>query len=126
MRPLVAPIIPNARNILDSALKTKSNSLVESLFLEQWASEPNAGDALKALQYVVSCKSYYSLILRQGMAPMISWILLTPKPGNALADAGVKLTSPHGTTEVGDITCLWRDEVDLCNWVRFSPHCEIR
>jgi hypothetical protein len=53
--PSAAPTVPNAENILDSVLKTRSSTvMVVPFFLEQWASLPGAIDTLKTLQYVVS------------------------------------------------------------------------
>jgi hypothetical protein len=48
--------------------------------------------------------------------------------GRALADAGVKITSVYGTTEVGIITCVFRNEEDqkLWDWLRFSRNSKIR
>ncbi|KAG0702280.1 putative aminoadipate reductase [Suillus ampliporus] len=110
--PLAAPIIPNSQNFLDSVLQTKSNALwAMPAFLEQWALSPNTVDILKTLEYVVF-----------GGGPLAS------KTGNALADAGVKLLSAYGATEVGPITCLFRNEAErkLWDWLRFMPNAKIR
>jgi hypothetical protein len=48
--------------------------------------------------------------------------------GNALVNAGVKLSSVYGTTEFGAITYLFRNDVErkLWDWVRFSSNSKIR
>ncbi|KAG1835183.1 putative aminoadipate reductase [Suillus variegatus] len=110
--PLAAPVLPNSQNILDTILETKSNALiVVPAFLEQWASSPSAVDVLKNLEYVA-----------YGGGP------LAPKTGNALADAGVKLSSGYGATEFGVITYSIRRSVDqkLWDWLRFGPNSKIR
>ncbi|KAG2093538.1 putative aminoadipate reductase [Suillus discolor] len=110
--PLATPVVPNSQNILDSILKTKSNALiVVPAFLEQWASSPSAVDVLKNLEYAA-----------YGGGP------LAPKMGNALADAGVKLTCGYGATEFGVITHSIRDSVDqkFWDWLRFGPNSKIR
>ncbi|OAX31791.1 putative aminoadipate reductase [Rhizopogon vinicolor AM-OR11-026] len=110
--PSEAPIIPNAQNILESVLKTNSNGLaVVPFFLERWAPSPEAIDTLKTLQYVMF-----------GGGP------LATKVGNALVDAGVKLSSVYGTTEIGAITHVLRNEVEqkLWDWVRFGQDYKIR
>ncbi|OAX35330.1 acetyl-CoA synthetase-like protein [Rhizopogon vinicolor AM-OR11-026] len=107
-----APIIPNSQNILDSVLKTKSNAMwVVPAFIEQWAFSPNAVEILKTLKYL-------------GFAGGP----LSPKMGNALVDAGVKLSCVFGATEFGPITNLFRNDVEqkLWDWVRFSPNAKIR
>ncbi|OAX38467.1 putative aminoadipate reductase [Rhizopogon vinicolor AM-OR11-026] len=109
---LAAPIIPNTQNILDSVLKTKSNAVwVMPTFLEQWTLSPKAVDNLKALEYVAFAGGP-----------------LAPKMGNALVDAGVKLCSTYGTTEIGGLTCFIRNDAEkkLWDWARFSPIFKIR
>ncbi|KAG1744621.1 putative aminoadipate reductase [Suillus paluster] len=110
--PSAAPIIPNAQNILDSVVKTKSNAIVVvPSFLEQWVLSSNAVNILKPLEYVVFAGGP-----------------LAPKIGNRLVDAGVKLSSLYGATEFGDITYFFRNEVEqkLWDWVRFGPNSKIR
>ncbi|KAG2119415.1 putative aminoadipate reductase [Suillus clintonianus] len=110
--PSATPIIPNSQNILDSVVKTKSNTLVVvPSFLEQWALSQNAIDILKTLEYVVFAGGP-----------------LAPKIGNGLVDAGVKVSSLYGATEFGDITYFFRNEVEqkLWDWVRFGPNSKIR
>ncbi|KAG1733502.1 putative aminoadipate reductase [Suillus lakei] len=110
--PSATPIIPNSQNILDSVVKTKSNTLVVvPSFLEQWVLSQNAVDILKRLEYVVFAGGP-----------------LAPKIGNALVDAGVKLSSLYGATEFGDITYFFRNEVEqkLWDWVRFGPNSKIK
>ena len=45
-----------------------------------------------------------------------------------MVNAGVKLSSMYGTTECGDITYFFRNEVEqkLWEWVRFGPNSKIR
>ncbi|KAG1853286.1 acetyl-CoA synthetase-like protein [Suillus tomentosus] len=110
--PLAIPVVPNSQNILDSVLKTKSNTLlVVPAFLEQWAFSPSAVDVLKTLEYV-----FY------GGGP------LAPKTGNTLVHAGVKLSCCYGATEFGCSTYFIRNSVDqkLWDWVRFGPNSKIR
>ncbi|OAX33021.1 acetyl-CoA synthetase-like protein, partial [Rhizopogon vinicolor AM-OR11-026] len=110
--PLATPIMPNAQNILDCILKTKSNSLtVVPFFLEHWASSPDAIDILKPLRYVA-----------------FGGGSLATKVGNALVDAGVALSSVYGATEIGVITHTLRNEVEqkLWDWVRFGQDYNIR
>ncbi|KAG2117013.1 putative aminoadipate reductase [Suillus discolor] len=110
--PLATPIVPNSQNILDSVLKTKSNTLlVVPAFLEQWAFSPTAVDVLKTLEYVI-----------YGGGP------LAPKIGNSLGNAGVKLSCGYGATEFGVNTCTIRNSLDqkFWDWVRFGPNSKIR
>jgi hypothetical protein len=53
---------------------------------------------------------------------------LATKVGNALVDAGVKLSSVYGTTEIEPITHILRNEVEqkLWDWVRFGQGYNIR
>jgi hypothetical protein len=53
---------------------------------------------------------------------------LAPSVGNALVDAGVKLSCVYGATEAGVVTYIFRNEVDqkLWDWVRFSQYSKIR
>ncbi|KAG0703313.1 putative aminoadipate reductase [Suillus ampliporus] len=110
--PSAAPVIPNSQNILDSVLKTNSNALaVVPTFLAKWAFSPNAVDILKTLEYVVYAGGP-----------------LAPKMGNALVDAGVKLSCAYGATEFGINTYFFRNAVEqkLWDWVRFAPTSKIR
>jgi thioester reductase-like protein/acyl-CoA synthetase (AMP-forming)/AMP-acid ligase II len=110
--PLAAPVIPNSQNILDSVLKTKSNAMiVVPAFLEQWAFSPSAVDVLKTLEY-----------LAYGGGP------LAPQMGNALVNAGVKISCGYGATEIGIVTYSVRKQVDqkLWEWLRFGPNCKVR
>ncbi|KAG2030449.1 hypothetical protein BDR03DRAFT_878261, partial [Suillus americanus] len=109
--PLAAPVIPNSQNILDSVLKTKSNSMiVVPAFLEQWAFSPSAVDILKTLEYAY------------GGGP------LAPKMGNALVNAGVKISCGYGATEIGILSYSIRSPVDqkFWEWLRFGPNSKIR
>ncbi|KAG1846284.1 putative aminoadipate reductase [Suillus subluteus] len=67
-------------------------------FLAQWTFLPSTVDDLKTQ---ICCK--FAIDAFHGGSP------LAPKIGNALVNAGVKLSSGHGTTECGIITCqrLW-------------------
>ncbi|KAG2361463.1 putative aminoadipate reductase [Suillus spraguei] len=110
--PLATPVIPNSQNILDSVLNTKSNALiVVPAFVEQWALSPSAIDVLKTLEYVA-----------YGGGP------LAPKVGNALVNAGVKVSCGYGATEISILTHSLRDSVDqkFWDWVRFGPNSTIR
>jgi hypothetical protein len=53
---------------------------------------------------------------------------LAPKMGNALVNAGVKLSCAYGATEFGINTYFIRNSVDqkLWEWVRFAPISKIR
>ncbi|KAG2060872.1 putative aminoadipate reductase [Suillus hirtellus] len=109
---LAAPVVPNSQNILSSVLKTKSNALVAvPAFLAQWAFSPSAVDVLKTLEYVAYAGGP-----------------LAPKMGNALVDAGVKLSCVYGATEFGINTYFFRNSVEqkLWEWVRFGPNSKIR
>ncbi|KAG2369146.1 hypothetical protein BDR07DRAFT_1477459 [Suillus spraguei] len=110
--PLATPVVPNSQNILDSVLKTKSNALVVvPAFLAQWAFSPSSVDVLKTLKYVAYAGGP-----------------LAPKMGNALVNAGVKLSCAYGATEFGINTYFIRDSVDqkFWDWVRFGPSSKIR
>ncbi|KAG1835273.1 putative aminoadipate reductase [Suillus variegatus] len=110
--PLAAPVVPNSQNILSSVLKTKSNALVVvPAFLAQWAFSPSAVDVLKTLEYVAYAGGP-----------------LAPKMGNALVNAGVKLSCVYGATEFGINTYFFRNSVEqkLWEWVRFGPNSKIR
>ncbi|KAG1835812.1 putative aminoadipate reductase [Suillus subalutaceus] len=98
--PLATPVVPNSQNILKSVLKTKSDALVVvPAFLEQWAFSPSAVDILKTLEYVAYAGGP-----------------LAPKMGNALVNAGVKLSCAYGATEFGIPTYFIRNSVDQKLW----------
>lgn len=132
--PSAAPIVPNTQNILDSLLKTKSNALVVvPIFLQQWALSPSAVDTLKTLQYVVSHNRFYvDLQTRNCSRSPVRQVFaggpLAPQIGNAMVEAGVKLTSVYGATEFGAITHIFRNEGEqqLWDWLRFGQNSKIR
>lgn len=45
-----------------------------------------------------------------------------------MVDAGIKLSSVYGATEIGIITSLFRNEAEqkLWDWVQFRPYPEVR
>ncbi|KAH7928011.1 putative aminoadipate reductase [Leucogyrophana mollusca] len=110
--PNATPVIPNSENILESTKRTKSSSLVVvPSFLEAWSTSPEAIETLKGLEYVV-----------------FSGGPLAVKIGDALAAAGVKLSSVYGGTEFGAITHAIRqpDEWKEWQWSRFSDKSNLR
>ncbi|KAI6117048.1 hypothetical protein EDD16DRAFT_1708011 [Pisolithus croceorrhizus] len=110
--PTKSPIVANAQNALENAISTKSRGmLVVPAFLEEWVSMPESVKQLCEFLYV----SYAG-------GP------LSKKAGNALVNAGVKLGSVYGATEVAAFTTCIRTPNDQkeWEWVRPGPNTHIR
>ncbi|KAI6138696.1 putative non-ribosomal peptide synthetase [Pisolithus thermaeus] len=110
--PTKSPVVANAQNALENALSTKSGGmLVVPAFLEEWVSMPESVKQLSGLLYV----SYAG-------GP------LSKKAGDALVNAGVKLGSVYGATEVAAFTTCIRtpDDRKEWEWVRPGPNTHIR
>ncbi|KAF8438365.1 putative aminoadipate reductase [Boletus edulis BED1] len=110
--PRKAPIIPNPQNSIEVIQTTKSNSaIVVPAFLEEWATSAQAIDVLRSLEYVAF-----------GGGP------LAKRTGDALATAGVNLSSAYGGTEFGPLTYVLRDSTErqLWEWLRFGKNQNIR
>ncbi|KAG1804588.1 hypothetical protein EV424DRAFT_299436 [Suillus variegatus] len=75
------------------------------------------------------CRTMLLTGRKRSNMPYVIGSLLRFSSGDTLVDAGVKLHSLYGATEVGNMTCFFRDEVVriLKVWrVRFGPNSKIR
>ncbi|KAI6156288.1 putative aminoadipate reductase [Pisolithus thermaeus] len=110
--PTKPPVVANAQNALENAISTESGALiVVPAFLEEWVLTPESVKQLSTLFYVAYAGGP-----------------LSKKAGNALANAGVKLGSVYGATEVSSFTSCIRtaDDQKEWEWVRPGPNTRIR
>ncbi|KAI5992035.1 putative aminoadipate reductase [Pisolithus orientalis] len=106
------PVVANAQNALENAILTGSGGLlVVPAFLEEWASMPESVKQLTRFLHVT-----------YGGGP------LAKKAGDALVNAGMKLGSFYGATEVGAfVTCIHTPEDQKeWEWVRPGPNTCVR
>ena len=60
--PTIAPVIPNAQNMIETIQRTKSTALlVVPFFLEEWVTSPHVVQLLSGLEYVVRPYFFFSL-----------------------------------------------------------------
>ncbi|KAG6328546.1 hypothetical protein ID866_10543, partial [Astraeus odoratus] len=107
-----APIVANSQNALENALLARSEAILTvPSFLEEWVLSPEVVKKLTSFSYVA-----------YGGGP------LAQKTGDALVEAGVKLSSVYGSTECGPFTTLVRTPEDAkhWDWVRPGPNTHIR
>ncbi|KAI5999974.1 putative aminoadipate reductase [Pisolithus albus] len=110
--PTKPPVVVNAQNALENAITTRAGGLVVvPAFLEEWVSMPESVEKLSRFLYV----SYAG-------GP------LSKKTGDTLVNAGVKLGSIYGATEVSAFTTCIRtpDDQKEWEWVRPGPNTRIR
>ncbi|KAK0219250.1 NRPS-like enzyme [Armillaria fumosa] len=99
-RPKQPAVIPTADRFLSSLIKTRCTyAFSVPSFLEQWAHEPTAIQALKALKG-----------LAFGGGP------LSKKAGDILSGSGVNLFSAFGLTEVGGVSIMFPKSTPLEGW----------
>ncbi|KAG6852406.1 hypothetical protein C0991_012301 [Blastosporella zonata] len=106
------PMMPTPDNILDHTMRTKSNSMITiPALLQVWAQSPEAVNSLATLEFVA-----YG-----GGA-------VTPKLGNFMFSAGVKLKPGYGGTEFGSPTHLIPRPGDESEWayMEFSKRSKVR
>ncbi|KAI6097310.1 putative aminoadipate reductase [Pisolithus croceorrhizus] len=110
--PTKPPIVANAQNALENAISTKSGALiVVPAFLEEWVLTPESVKQLSTFFYVAYAGGP-----------------LSKKAGDTLVNAGVKLGSVYGATEVSSFTSCIRtpDDQKEWEWVRPGPNTRIR
>ncbi|PBK81586.1 NRPS-like enzyme [Armillaria gallica] len=93
-------IIPTAERFLSSLIKTRCTYVLSvPSFLEQWAHDPTAIQALKATK---------GLVFSGGP--------LSKEAGDILSDGGVNLLSAFGLTEVGGVSVMFHKSAPPEGW----------
>ncbi|KAF8953018.1 putative aminoadipate reductase [Flammula alnicola] len=106
------PVMPTPDNILDHLKRSKANALIAvPTVLQAWGQDPEAIDVLRKLEFL----SY------AGGA-------LSPKLGDNMLVAGVKLCSVYGATEFGSPTHPVTRKGDEMDWayMEFSDRSKVR
>ncbi|KAF8816011.1 putative aminoadipate reductase [Phlegmacium glaucopus] len=112
-KPHLLPIMPTPENILDHTRRTKSNGIIAiPSIIQVWSQDPKSVEILKSLEFVV-----------------YSGGGISPKIGESLYSAGVKLYTSYGTTETGSTTHPFkRRKEDEAAWayIEFGENKNIR
>ncbi|KAG5724635.1 L-aminoadipate-semialdehyde dehydrogenase [Termitomyces sp. T112] len=109
---MTTPIVSSPETSLEHAMLTKSNAIfVIPSFIQAWVALPDSLAYLKSLEFL--CYDGGTLL---------------PETGEYLVNAGVRIHTIYGGTEIGFPTCLTPVAGDETNWeyVRFYQHTSIR
>ena len=110
-RPDLLPIMPTPQNILDHTRRTKSTGITAiPSIIQIWSQDPRSVDFLKSLEFVVrrlfpfqDLSLFFKICLYRFMVEE-SGGGISPKIGDYLYAAGVKLYDSYETTESGPST----------------------